>query len=269
MKKILISILVLVAVVTATKTVLAIESPFVIGPEVTAELCADTFDNDGNFATDQADPQCAAFYPVLIPENTQALCTDTKDNDGNFAADQADPQCAAFYPAATTTPTPVVTGGGAGNGNGGVSFGGGSTSGGITSGTPISATATSTATSTATTTVTTFDTTGVNLMCSNLITTYMGYKKPNTKADVVKLQAFLNTELGLKLKTDGKFGPQTLKAVKAFQTKYASSTLLPWDQAGLSKNLVANPTGYVYKTTLRQVNLLLCPSVTIPMPSLK
>ena len=85
--------------------------------------------------------------------------------------------------------------------------------------------------------------------------------KVNNKAEVLRLQAFLNKNLNLKLKVDGVFGSQTEAAVKKFQLKYKDSTLTPW---GLKL-----PTGYVFKTTQRQLNLLVCPANDIPMPILK
>lgn len=232
-------------------------------PETTLELCTDGIDNDFNTLIDGADGSCDLVLTPAPVENTEALCTDGLDNNFNTLIDGTDPACAPFYPeapASTTPPVVVNNGGGLSGQSGGVSGTSGTT---ITSGTPISATGT-----TSTTTITTFDTTGINLSCSNLFMNYMGYNKNSAKADVLRLQAFLNSELGINLTVDGKFGPRTLAAVKKFQSKYASSVLLPWDQAGLSVNLVNRPTGYVYKTTLRQLNLLVCPAANIPMPML-
>ena len=214
-------------------------------------LCSDGEDNDGNGVADLQDSNCSAFVPApVVLENTQVLCSDGEDNDGNGVADLQDSNCAAFVPApvvpptttTTTTQTPVGPTGGSGGGSG---FSGGS----ITSGTPISSTATSTVVD------------GINMSCGDLFKTYMKKGKVNNKAEVIRLQAFLNKNLNLKLKVDGVFGSQTEAAVKKFQLKYKDSTLTPW---GLKL-----PTGYVFKTTQRQLNLLVCPANDIPMPILK
>lgn len=105
------------------------------------------------------------------------------------------------------------------------------------------------------------------LPCAPTLTTYMrlGYK--NNSAEVKKLQELLNKELNLNLTIDGVFGPSTDKAVKLFQLKYKDEVLRPWQNAGFSIDL-QNGTGYVYKTTMRKVNILLCPKVDLPMPVL-
>ena len=58
----------------------------------------------------------------------------------------------------------------------------------------------------------------------------------------------------------GFFGNLTFNAVKAFQLKYADNVLAPWG--------INYATGYFYKTTQRQMNMLLCPSIDFPMPVL-
>ena len=210
--------------------------------------------------TDVSATTTASTTPELPPsDNTDVSATTTASTTPELPpSDNTD---VSGTTTASTTPEIIVNGGGAGNGGfptGGSTGGGSGTT--LATGTPVSAIATST--------ITTFDTTGINLMCSNLIVNYSGINKRNVMAEVIKLQTFLNAELGLRLAVDGKFGRATLAAVKAFQLKYATSVLLPWDQAGLSVNLVNRPTGYVYKTTLRQINLLQCPSMDIPMPKL-
>ena len=96
--------------------------------------------------------------------------------------------------------------------------------------------------------------------CSVYITSYMKMGSGNSESDVKKLQTFLNKSVGSTLPITGYFGPLTKAAVEAFQTKYASDVLTPW---GLTA-----PTGYVYKTTLREINLLNCSTLTIPVPTL-
>lgn len=66
--------------------------------------------------------------------------------------------------------------------------------------------------------------------------------------------------MGANLPLSGYFGSLTEAAVKAFQSKYADDVLKPW---GLTK-----PTGLAYLTTLRQVNLIECPELTLETPTL-
>lgn len=82
----------------------------------------------------------------------------------------------------------------------------------------------------------------------------------NDREQTVKLQAFLNKWINSGLPTTGFFGPLTENAVKVFQTKYSQEVLAPW---GISK-----PTGLVYLSTLRQLNLLECPQLSLQLPAL-
>ncbi|HWB33774.1 MAG TPA: Ig-like domain-containing protein [Candidatus Paceibacterota bacterium] len=102
--------------------------------------------------------------------------------------------------------------------------------------------------------------------CSAYLTGYMGYGKKNDSDQVKKLQSFLNTELGLSLTVSGTFDLPTLDAVKQFQIKYWDSILKPWVPFGLPSDHAA--TGYVYKTTLRQINNIECASLNLPLPQL-
>lgn len=87
----------------------------------------------------------------------------------------------------------------------------------------------------------------------------------NDPEQVIKLQKFLNESLGLNIPVTGFFGPLTFNAVKQFQLANADQVLDPWVPFGLPK---ATPTGHVYKTTKRWINILQCKSVDIPMPLL-
>ncbi len=97
--------------------------------------------------------------------------------------------------------------------------------------------------------------------CSISFKNYM--KKGQSGNDVKALQTFLNAELGTKIPVTGTFGNQTFAAVKAFQLKYAAEILGPWVSVGKLKNQSA-ATGYVYKTTLRKMNLIRCSTLNIP-----
>ena len=101
--------------------------------------------------------------------------------------------------------------------------------------------------------------------CGLYLNGYIKLGANNNKLEVEELQAFLNSNLGISLPITGYYGPLTYNAVKAFQLKYSSSILSPWASYGLAD---LKPTGYVYKTTLRLINLLMCSTLNLPMPSL-
>ena len=82
----------------------------------------------------------------------------------------------------------------------------------------------------------------------------------NRADQVSKLQSILNKWVKANLPVTGVFGPLTEAAVHAFQSTYSNATLKPW-------NLSAS-TGIVYLTTLRQINLLECPELSIQLPAL-
>jgi hypothetical protein len=84
--------------------------------------------------------------------------------------------------------------------------------------------------------------------------------KRNNPEQVLKLQKFLNKWMNAKLPETGFYGPQSAAAIKAFQEKYADDVLTPWGEA--------KPTGFVYLTTLRKINLIECPELTLPSPIL-
>ena len=232
-------------------------SAFVPAPvfvENTLVLCSDGEDNNGNGMTDLQDESCSAFVPApVFAENTLVLCTNGEDDNGNGMTDLQDVDCSAFAPVATTTATTtpeVATGGTVGPSFGsGTSFGS-SFGSGITSGTPVSAIATGTPISA----------TGTEPVCAEMLKTFMKKGKTNNVSEVKKLQGLLNKYLGLSLPTTGFFGNATHNAVKSFQLKYKDTILTPW--------AITAPTGYFYKTTQRQMNLLLCSTADIPMPVL-
>ncbi len=97
--------------------------------------------------------------------------------------------------------------------------------------------------------------------CSALLNTYMRLgKKGNDTGEVKKLQQFLNDHLGAGLPVNGFFGSATDKSVRDFQMANAGNVLTPW---GLAK-----PTGFVYLTTQRWINLMSCSSLNLPLPEL-
>jgi uncharacterized repeat protein (TIGR01451 family) len=107
---------------------------------------------------------------------------------------------------------------------------------------------------------------GASTSCGIYLDSYIKLGAKNNPAEVKKLQMFLNQDLGINLPITGFYGPLTYSAVNQFQVKYRASVLAPWVQYGLSNDM--NPTGYVYKTTQREINLLECPPLDLPMPVL-
>lgn len=101
--------------------------------------------------------------------------------------------------------------------------------------------------------------------CTEYITDYLRMGTKNNPEQVKLLQIFLNKHLNLNIPVTGFFGPLTRDAVKQFQLENADQVLTPWVPYGLS---VQTPTGYVYKTTKRWINLLECKSLNTPLPQL-
>jgi peptidoglycan hydrolase-like protein with peptidoglycan-binding domain len=100
-----------------------------------------------------------------------------------------------------------------------------------------------------------------------LFKTFMKKGNKNNKAEVIKLQKFLNEELGVKLPLTGFFGSQTEKAVKSFQLKNSETILTPWVKNGSMKKI--NATGYFFKTTQHVANKMVCPNTIVEVPLLK
>ena len=103
--------------------------------------------------------------------------------------------------------------------------------------------------------------------CAPFLTSYLGYGKKNNPEEVKKLQTFLNQYLHLNIPVNGLFGRETLEAVNQFQIKESNEVLMPWFKKGLLKS-DKEATGYVYKTTLRRINLIKCSALNIPQPQL-
>ncbi len=88
----------------------------------------------------------------------------------------------------------------------------------------------------------------------------------NDPEEVEKLQTFLNDHMGENLEVTGVYDTETYEAVKRFQVEYWEQVLQPWVPHGLPT--AKTPTGYVYKTTKRWINILMCSLLEIPMPDL-
>ncbi len=172
--------------------------------------------------------------PVVEPQNGQ--CNDGIDNEGDTLIDQQDPQCFTngVYNPTNTEASPTPTGGGGGiTGLGG---GGGAVLGASTVGQVL----------------------GVS--CGVYMDKYVRQGKRNNPEQVTKLQQFLNKYMGTALPLTGFYGPLTAAAVNAFQSKHADTILAPWG--------ISTPTGIVYRTTLRQINVIECSEIAAGIPEL-
>lgn len=96
--------------------------------------------------------------------------------------------------------------------------------------------------------------------CSRYLTTYMRYGIDNSEAEVRRLQVFLNEYNSADLDVNGVFDLATEVKVRAFQKDYATDILDPW---GLTQD-----SGYVYYTTQKKINELVCDNqVSFPLTS--
>jgi len=103
--------------------------------------------------------------------------------------------------------------------------------------------------------------------CGIYLYEYIKYGASNNPEEVKKLQTFLNNYLGLNLEITGVYDSATMDAVDQFQVQCKEEVLKPWVDAGVHCD-VNQPTGYVYKTTQRWINLIMCPTLNLPMPDL-
>ena len=173
-------------------------------------------------------------------------CADGIDNDGDGQIDSADPGCSGSGDndetdppvtsggtSATAAPGPGVVGGGPPVGLfGGFSLatttgGGGMGTGGIVLG--------------ASTTTES---------CERYITAFIRMSQQNDVDQVKRLQKFLRDYESAKLAETGTYDGATLAAVHAFQTKYDADILSPWG--------TGRSTGYVYLTTRKKINEIVC-----------
>ncbi|HUD02465.1 MAG TPA: Ig-like domain-containing protein [Candidatus Paceibacterota bacterium] len=203
-----------------------------------------------NFAASSTNPLVYAFdlmptgsdvEVVIAPNKYQDLAGNENTTPATFGITYS-PLLPPSTPAPQVTQSLSVGGGGGVVGSSPLSFG--YQTGGVVLGTSTEVTST--------------DTT-LPAGCSALLTQYMGFGKKNDSSQVKLLQVFLNGNLNTNLPVTGFFGSMTTAAVKQFQTKYASVILTPW---GLK-----DPTGYVYKFTEYEINLLSCSTLNAPVPT--
>ncbi len=103
--------------------------------------------------------------------------------------------------------------------------------------------------------------------CTPYLNSYIKYGRKNNVEDVKKLQRFLNQYMNAGLEVTGKYDLKSFNAVKAFQVKESGEVLSPWSLAGIK--ISKKGTGYVYKTTKRRINNIMCASLNLPMPELR
>ncbi len=101
---------------------------------------------------------------------------------------------------------------------------------------------------------------GLGGSCGLYMDKFIRSGRINDVEQVKKLQVFLNKRIAAGLPITGFYGPATEDALSTFQGLYAGEILTPW---GLT-----SPTGIVYQTTLRWINVLECPGISLPIPVL-
>jgi hypothetical protein len=92
------------------------------------------------------------------------------------------------------------------------------------------------------------------------LTQYMRMGAQNDPMQVMRLQAFLKSFEGYDYVTiNGIFDQATHQAVSAFQLKYSADILAPWG--------ISHSTGFVYLTTLKKINEIICgPQADVHVP---
>ncbi len=97
-------------------------------------------------------------------------------------------------------------------------------------------------------------------VCEPYLTEFIRQGRDNNPEEVRKLQEFLNDYQGENLSVTGFYGLPSVEAVMTLQSENAEEILEPWG--------INEPTGFVYKTTLRFINQTQCPDEEFPMPEL-
>jgi len=104
--------------------------------------------------------------------------------------------------------------------------------------------------------------------CGIYLYEYIQYGADNNPEEVKKLQVFLNDYMGSNLPITGIYDLATMQVVNQFQVQCKEEILRPWVEDGGTMCDENEPTGYVYKTTQRWINLIMCPTLNLPMPDL-
>lgn len=88
------------------------------------------------------------------------------------------------------------------------------------------------------------------LTCEPYLHTYLKINKTNDYQETIKLQSFLKSFIDNNLEITGEFDQATDQAVRAFQEQYRADILDPW---GMKRS-----SGYVYYTTQKKINEIMC-----------
>lgn len=86
-------------------------------------------------------------------------------------------------------------------------------------------------------------------ICESPLVWPIGLGRKNNTDEVKRLESFLISQWE-DVNIDGVYGQDDFEAVKAFQLKYREKILDPWD--------INNPTGYVFRTTVKTINEVAC-----------
>lgn len=86
-------------------------------------------------------------------------------------------------------------------------------------------------------------------LCENPLVWPIGLGASNSKEEVERLEAFLAAR-GEDVTLNGIYEKNEFEAVKRFQLEHRADILDPWD--------ITEPTGYVYKTTVKKINEIAC-----------
>jgi hypothetical protein len=91
--------------------------------------------------------------------------------------------------------------------------------------------------------------------CSPYLTTYLKQGRENDEMEVLKLQNFLKQNVTTDMIVTGVFDNDTRIAVEKFQQQYADDILAPWN--------MTESSGYVYYTTQKKINEMMCDNTTL------
>ena len=86
--------------------------------------------------------------------------------------------------------------------------------------------------------------------CAPLLSSYIRRGHQNDSSEVTKLQQFLDDNENAGLALTGVYDAATIAAVEHFQLTHKGDILSPWG--------ITSPTGNVYYTTQREINVLHC-----------
>ncbi len=105
---------------------------------------------------------------------------------------------------------------------------------------------------------------GVATSCGIYVDKFLRKGYDNDTEAVRKVQQFLNDYTKTSLIVNGIYESETEAAVAAFQLSHKDKILTPWDK---TTGRVTAPTGIFYLTTQAEVNRIMCPDMSLPIPT--